>query len=159
MFLKFYCKQYHSLEMKSLEIKLHLNDACCFHSCSQEILICWFITRSSNSIQCIQIAMKKHNKGKLRTVRIPKYSIPSRSSNTPSQFHAKEIGISSGNVGQFGPSVAYMYLYLLQIPKQLATQLASNCRFCHIIKQLGDYCHSFQNGEQVQCDSFGTFHP
>ena len=34
-------------------------------------------------------------------------SIPSRgSSNTPSQLHATETGISSGSVDQFGPSAA-----------------------------------------------------
>ena len=34
-------------------------------------------------------------------------SIPSRGSgNTPSRLHATETGISSGSVGQFGPSVA-----------------------------------------------------
>ena len=34
-------------------------------------------------------------------------SIPSRgSSNTPSRLHAKETGISSGSVGQFGSSAA-----------------------------------------------------
>ena len=38
-------------------------------------------------------------------------SIPSRgSSNTSSWLHATETGISSGSVGQFGPSAAVPYL-------------------------------------------------
>ena len=38
-------------------------------------------------------------------------SIPSRgSSNTPSRLHATETGISSGSVGQFGPSAALLLL-------------------------------------------------
>ena len=39
-------------------------------------------------------------------------SIPSRgSSNTPSRLHAMETGISSGSVGQFGPSMTFTYMY------------------------------------------------
>ena len=44
--------------------------------------------------------------GNLRWTRIPSRG----SSNTPSRHHAKEIGISSSSVGQFGPSAAFPLL-------------------------------------------------
>ena len=40
-------------------------------------------------------------------------SMPSRgSSNTPSRLHAKETGVSSGSVGQFGQSAAFIFILI-----------------------------------------------
>ena len=54
-------------------------------------------------------------------------------SNTPSQLHSKETGISSGSVGQFGPSATLPYLHVLRDDNLSVNTFVNYLSFCHFL--------------------------